>query len=173
MSKKRNDLVEHAERLFYENGFHAVGLKKVLKEANVSLMTMYNHFDSKEALILETLKKREDRYFSLLRETPAQTKESHAMSLAEAHFKWIRSYRKGCMFLRAKEEFPTSENEINKYAVAHKKSLISFFEEHQFNYREATRLAILFEGATALSEVLDLEDVFTELIFSVQNLFEK
>ncbi|PAE16750.1 TetR family transcriptional regulator [Virgibacillus sp. 7505] len=173
MSKKRNDLIEHAERLFYENGFHAVGLKRVLKEANVSLMTMYNHFDSKEALILETLKKRENRYFSLLRETAAENKESCALSLAEAHFKWIRSYRKGCMFLRAKEEFPSAENEINKYAVAHKKLLISFFEEHHFNYPEATRLAILFEGATALSEVLDLEAVYSELMFTIQNLFEK
>ena len=37
MSKKRQDLINHAERLFYENGFHSVGLKRVISEANVAL----------------------------------------------------------------------------------------------------------------------------------------
>ncbi|HJF68792.1 MAG TPA: TetR/AcrR family transcriptional regulator, partial [Staphylococcus kloosii] len=36
MSKKKDDLLEVAERLFYENGFNGVGLKQIIKEANVA-----------------------------------------------------------------------------------------------------------------------------------------
>ncbi|GAF24006.1 transcriptional regulator, TetR family [Bacillus sp. JCM 19047] len=64
MSKKREQLLAQSERLFDQHGFHAVGLKQVIKEAEISLMTMYNHFESKEALILEILKKKRSEIFT-------------------------------------------------------------------------------------------------------------
>ena len=46
--QEKQDLLEVAERLFYEHGFRGVGLKQIIQEANVATMTLYNHFDSKE-----------------------------------------------------------------------------------------------------------------------------
>ncbi len=66
MSEKRKQLLTTAEHLFYENGFHHVGLKRIVSDSGVALMTLYNHFPSKEDLILEVLKSRETRYLSLL-----------------------------------------------------------------------------------------------------------
>lgn len=175
MSKKRQDLLEHAENLFYKHGFHSVGLKRVVTEADVALMTLYNHFDSKEDLILEVLKKREEKYFSFLKAAVRKNSSNFiALSLAEAHMDWIRSFgMNGCMFLRAKEEFSSDQNEIVKYVNAHKKLLISFFQEHGFNDRESTRLTMLFEGATALSEILNVDDVANELKHSIEHLYKK
>ncbi len=176
MSKKKEDLLEHAEDLFYKHGFHSVGLKRVVKEANVALMTLYNHFDSKEDLILEVLKRREKKYFSYLESSVIKPKNnSIALSLAEANIRWIRLHEtNGCMFLRAKEEFSSDSNqEIVRYVNEHKKSLIRFFEKLNFDHCESTRLALLFEGATALSEILNVDDVARELIHSIEHLFEK
>ncbi len=132
MSKKKQDLLQHAEILFYQNGFHAIGLKRIVNEAGVALMTLYNHFGSKEDLILEVLKNREMRYFSLL--NAAVTRKitegslSIALLLAEAHMKWQRDHgTNGCMFLRAKEEYSFENEEIVGQVVAHKNNLISFF----------------------------------------------
>lgn len=173
MTKKRQDLTYHAERLFYENGFHAVGLKRVINEANVALMTMYNHFESKEDLILEVLKRREERYFALLKEAAAHQEDvrNKALALAEAHVNWLRDNRKGCMFLRAKEEYPSSDSPINAYVIKHKQALSTFLIESHFNHQEATRLSVLLEGSTSLSQTMDIEDVCQELIFSIRKLF--
>ena len=54
-SQRRTQLIETALRLFYRNGFHATGIDKLLAEAGIAKMTLYKHFGSKDALILECL----------------------------------------------------------------------------------------------------------------------
>ena len=49
-SPKRDHLVETAFRLFYRDGYRAVGIDTLLAEAGVAKMTLYNHFASKEDL---------------------------------------------------------------------------------------------------------------------------
>ncbi|RKL64707.1 TetR family transcriptional regulator [Salipaludibacillus neizhouensis] len=172
MSKKKQDLIVHGEQLFYNHGFHAIGLKRVIKEANVALMTLYNHFDSKEDLILEVLKNREEKYFSMLKSHVRNSKIQSIYSLADAHIDWIRKHNKnGCMFLRAKEEFSyNDDHEIVQYVNEHKRSLLAFFEELDFNYSEAIQLVLLFEGATALSETLNVDDVEIAFIHSIKSM---
>ncbi|ASK62356.1 TetR family transcriptional regulator [Virgibacillus phasianinus] len=172
MSKKKQDVMERAEQLFYDHGFHAVGLKRIVKEANVALMTLYNHFDSKEDLILEVLKRRDEKYFSILKSSVRNSKDSIVWSLAEAHLDWIRKHdTNGCMFLRAKEEFSSNDNyEIVQYVNAHKRSLLAFFEELGFNHSEAAQLVLVFEGATALSETLNVDDVAMAFRNSIKSM---
>ena len=57
-SLKKEALLDVAEKLFYEYGFRGVGLKQIIREANVANMTLYNHFSSKEQLVEEVLKQR-------------------------------------------------------------------------------------------------------------------
>ncbi|WP_062239930.1 TetR/AcrR family transcriptional regulator [Fictibacillus sp. FJAT-27399] len=175
MSKKRESLLENAERLFYENGFHAIGMKRIISESEVALMTMYNHFDSKEDLILEVLKRREDRYFSFLEPSLKESKPiNKALSLAEAHMDWIlKNGSNGCMMLRAKEEYASMNKEISDTVIAHKRNLISFFQDGGLDSNQATRLAMLFEGATALSEVLEPGEVSKDLMDTVEKLFHE
>lgn len=175
LSQKRESLLENAERLFYENGFHAIGMKRIISESDVALMTMYNHFDSKEDLILEVLKRREERYFAFLETSLKEDRHRNkALSLAEAHMNWIlKDGSNGCMMLRAKEEYASTNKEISDTVIAHKKNLISFFQDSGFNNNQATRLAMLFEGATALSEVLEPKEVSKELIDTIEKLFHE
>ncbi len=48
---KRDDILATATRLFGEHGYHAVGVDRIRDEAEVSKMTLYHHFPSKEALV--------------------------------------------------------------------------------------------------------------------------
>ncbi|PWU67435.1 TetR/AcrR family transcriptional regulator [Gracilibacillus dipsosauri] len=172
MSKKKQDIMEHAEQLFYKHGFHGVGLKRIVEESNVALMTLYNHFHSKEDLILEVLKRREEQYFSILKSSVKNAKSSIILSLSEAHIDWIRKHdTNGCMFLRAKEEFSSNDNyEIVQYVNEHKRSLLDFFEELGFDHSEAAQLVLLFEGATALSETLNVDEVAMAFINSIKSM---
>ncbi|TFD99442.1 TetR/AcrR family transcriptional regulator [Jeotgalibacillus salarius] len=176
MSKKKQDLLECADALFYENGFHGVGLKRVVSEAGVALMTLYNHFDSKEDLILEVLSAREKRYFSFLNpaveEGNTNDKTSFALGLGQSHIKWLGTEStNGCMFLRAKEEYAFENEEIVNQAIGHKKSIISFLQKHGFAQKEATQLALLFEGATSFAEVVGLEAAADELYNLIKKAF--
>src|SRR5690625_2041447 len=99
-SVKKDRLLEVAERLFYEHGFRGVGLKQIIREANVATMTLYNHFSSKDNLVEEVLKQREARYWSYLDSyVEMNSKDSPFILAVEAHGLWLKeqSY-KGDMF---------------------------------------------------------------------------
>jgi len=51
----RERILAAASRLFQEHGIAAVGLAKIMTEADLTVGTFYTHFESKEALLRETL----------------------------------------------------------------------------------------------------------------------
>jgi AcrR family transcriptional regulator len=51
----RERILDAASRLFREHGIAAVGLAKIMAEADLTVGTFYTHFKSKEALLRETL----------------------------------------------------------------------------------------------------------------------
>lgn len=51
----RERILEAAARLFREHGIAAVGLAKIMAEADLTVGTFYTHFESKEALLREAL----------------------------------------------------------------------------------------------------------------------
>ena len=51
----RERILEVASRLFREHGVAAVGLAKIMAEADLTVGTFYTHFKSKEALLREAL----------------------------------------------------------------------------------------------------------------------
>ena len=61
-SDARQRIVETAKRLFYAEGIRAVGIDRIIAEAGVAKMTLYNHFASKDDLILAVLQYREEEF---------------------------------------------------------------------------------------------------------------
>lgn len=161
MSSKREDLLVTAERLFYTHGFHAIGLKAIVQEAGVALMTLYNHFASKEELILEILNRREQAYFDVLQKVIAEETGTVQEKLASAHLAWLKdTASNGCMFLRAKEEFSSdSDHPIVTSVNSHKENTIRFIQAYGLDRSEALKLSLLFEGTTSLAETTDIKEV--------------
>ena len=65
-------ILDTASRVFYERGTLAVGVNELAAAAGVSKVTLYRHFDSKEALVAAFLRRRSDRVSAWLREVSAR-----------------------------------------------------------------------------------------------------
>ena len=55
MNTKKRHIIEVAFSLFYHKGIHAVGINEIIKTAGIAKKTLYNHFKSKDELIVATL----------------------------------------------------------------------------------------------------------------------
>ena len=56
-SKKRNSILDAAIECFTEHGFDNTSMDTIAKHANASKRTVYNHFESKEVLFQEVIKR--------------------------------------------------------------------------------------------------------------------
>jgi len=68
-SPKRDHLLACARRLFETEGFHTTGIDRVLSEAGVAKMTLYNNFGSKDGLIVAVLEEASDQMIDRLGQT--------------------------------------------------------------------------------------------------------
>jgi len=163
-STKKETLLKVAEQLFYEHGFRGVGLKQIINEANVATMTLYNHFSSKDNLVEEVLKRREERYWDYLDSHVEMDSDSPFILAVEAHGHWLKeqSY-KGDMFLRAIEDYAGMDNEIENIARNHKNNLLQYFQRLAQrkgidNERDfANQITLLLEGTTSMTKLIGAE----------------
>jgi AcrR family transcriptional regulator len=123
-SPKRDHLMATAWRLFYRDGLRAVGIDTILAEAGVAKMTLYNHFASKEELIIAILEKRDLEFRASLMETVASAGPDpvqRLLAVFDWHEGWFGSEGfKGCVFIRAVSEYPEPAHPIHQAAWRHK-----------------------------------------------------
>src|SRR5262249_33601671 len=62
----RDRLINTAANLFYERGLPNVGINEVTERAGVARMTLYNNFDSKEALALAAFERQAEARRALM-----------------------------------------------------------------------------------------------------------
>jgi len=125
-SPKRDHLMATAFRLFYRDGYRAVGIDTLLAEAGVAKMTLYNHFPSKEDLIVAVLNERStalqqalDTALSEAGRTPSR----QLLAVFDGLKQWFESDEfKGCAFIRALSEYPDPDHPIHQAAWAYKRA---------------------------------------------------
>jgi len=154
---KREVIVSTALELFYQHGFHATGIDKIITQAGVSKKTLYNHFTSKNELILATLRLRDELFRNnIMRETEqlASTPKTRLLSIFDAHATWFNSKTfSGCMFINAAAEFSPQQDPIHIMCAEHKKLLRDYIENlaKQAMLKEpsliASQINLLLEGA--------------------------
>lgn len=166
VSSKREHLVKVAQELFYQQGIRATGIDAILATSGVAKKTLYNHFPSKNELILATLKHRDDAFMLMLEEgvkkfiKPYQKAQTSNLKLAPilAFFDtlthWFNSdHFNGCMFINVSAEYPTNTCSIHKACSQHKNIVIEFITSllgevtSNDNSELATQMAILADGA--------------------------
>jgi AcrR family transcriptional regulator len=119
----RVQLVDTALDLFDRHGFHAVGIDRILSEAGLAKMTLYHHFDSKEALIIAALEKRDAAFrvkFAAALEGAAAGR-AELLAMFDAIEAWTREPSfKGSLFDKAAAEYGEKEHPVKKAVLAHK-----------------------------------------------------
>ncbi|MGH9261084.1 MAG: TetR/AcrR family transcriptional regulator, partial [Acidimicrobiales bacterium] len=60
----RDRVLDTAAALFYEHGFHAVGVDLIVARAAVAKTTLYRHFPSKDDLIVSYLERANEQFWA-------------------------------------------------------------------------------------------------------------
>jgi len=119
----RVQLIDTALDLFDRHGFHAVGIDKILAAAGLAKMTLYHHFDSKEALIVAALEKRDAAFrerFALAIAGAAEGRQQ-LLAMFDAIDAWTRDAAfKGSLFDKAAAEYSEKDHPVKKAVLAHK-----------------------------------------------------
>jgi len=128
MNAKKQLLVDTALPLFYENGVNSVGINEIIKVSGVAKKTLYNYFDSKEALVIATLTARDELFLNWLENQikDATTQLALVEKLFTALTAWFKndvpelSPFRGCYFINTSSACGFHSTEIEKYCSFHK-----------------------------------------------------
>jgi AcrR family transcriptional regulator len=130
----RERLVETAHGLFYREGFHTVGLDRILGEVGVTKTTFYNHFQSKDDLMLEVLRRHDrwwrDTFQQKLREYGGDTPRGQLEAVFDVVEELFNSGEySGCIFINVAVEFPLPHDPAHQAAAEHKATMESIIRE--------------------------------------------
>jgi AcrR family transcriptional regulator len=114
-SSARRRLLDTATRLFYEGGIHAVGIDRIIAEAGVAKATFYNHFPSKDDLVVAYLEEI-DRLgraavAALPKQPPRKMISAIMRRISEAV---VAGGWRGCPFLNAAAEYPDPASPVRQ-----------------------------------------------------------
>jgi AcrR family transcriptional regulator len=174
-SKARQRIVETAERLFYAEGVRAVGIDRIIAESEVAKMTLYNHFASKDDLILAVLHYREEKFGGMF-ERWMERHVKKGMDRLEAFFAalkdWFESTGfRGCSFINASVELADAHHAASQFSAEHKERFHEMISEiiTQTSGAKAVSvapaIALLVEGAivtAVMEQTSDPADVAKE-----------
>ena len=165
---RRDQLVDTALDLFRRHGFHATGIDRILAESGVAKMTLYNHFKSKNELILAALRRRDETFrnwFMRATERRANTPGARLLAVFDALDEWIRGRDfSGCMFINASAEFASPDDPIHAAAAEHKRLVLAYIRDlaEAAGAEDAEALAqslmLLMEGAIVMAHVTGRRD---------------
>ena len=129
-SSKRDQLIDTAVELFYRDGFHATGIDKILTESGVSRMTLYNHFTSKDELILAALHRMDEEWrnwFMRSVERQADTPYERLLAIFDFLDEWFKQDNfSGCLFIKASAEFSKPGHPIHAAAEEHNRLIFGY-----------------------------------------------
>jgi len=161
---RRDELIDAAVRVFCRRGYQATNLDAILQDAGVARMTLYNHFKSKEELILAAMARKDaafrERLAAYVRERSADPLE-RLTAVFDWHEGWFASPEfRGCMFSNAAAEFADPGCEIRRAVSEHKAATRAFLRRlcEEAGLADPAGLAwqldLLLEGATARAQSL-------------------
>ncbi|MCF3130418.1 TetR/AcrR family transcriptional regulator [Streptomyces olivochromogenes] len=122
-SEARDRLLATAERLFYGEGIRAVGVDKVIAEAQVTRATFYRHFPGKEDLVTAYLTGRDNAIRAGVAAGARQAADSHGLLtlLVEGIGQEVCSPGfRGCPFINAAAEYPDPDSPVHQAVLTHR-----------------------------------------------------
>jgi AcrR family transcriptional regulator len=151
-----DQILSAAGALFYREGIRAVGIDRIIEEANVAKATLYRHFPSKDHLVAAYLQARHERVIASLQEVvdAAMAPRDQLDLIFERLYEKADSPEfRGCAFALAVAEHGESERVVS-VARTHKakvRAIFSAIMAKTGNHRDqaAAHLSLLYEGALA------------------------
>lgn len=180
-SEARSRLLKTAIRVFYAEGIHAVGVDRIVAEAQVTRATFYRHFPSKESLVVAYLNEADLAIRGQADAAvaagapPADAIRTISASIAQG----IRSPGfRGCAFLNAVAEYPDRDHPVHQAVLAHREWFLDTITELLAKIREqaaepaARHFVMMRDGAMAEGCLFDPELVCETFLRGVEGLLK-
>ncbi|MDH0745158.1 TetR/AcrR family transcriptional regulator [Pseudomonas sp. GD03842] len=119
-------LVDSALKLFLSQGVHITGVMAIAEQAGVTKMTLYSHFESKDALIVACLDERDRiwrREVELMLERHPDPVDS-ILAFFDLYQRYlIQDGGRGCVFVNSAAEFPECSHPVHMAVNRHKQGI--------------------------------------------------
>ncbi|KUZ65746.1 TetR family transcriptional regulator [Burkholderia ubonensis] len=129
----RDRLLDAAEALIYSGGIHATGVDAIVKRSGAARKSFYSHFESKEALVVAALERRDERWMRWFVDATlarGKTPRTQLLGMFDVLRDWfLQSDFHGCAFLNASGEIADADDPVRIVARAHKARLLVFVRE--------------------------------------------
>jgi AcrR family transcriptional regulator len=169
MKNKREQIIDTAIILFSRDGFHATGVDTIIAESDVTKRTLYNHFSSKDDLVLAALRKRHDTFvegFCTKVLARSNNPKEQLLAIFDVAHEWFQEDNfYGCVFVNAIGEYAETKKEVRVIAQAFKKHIRDFIIElaQKAGAKKPSELgkgiALLLEGSIVTAQVSDTPEV--------------
>ncbi|RII77386.1 TetR/AcrR family transcriptional regulator [Pseudomonas monteilii] len=162
-SEIRERLLETTDDLIYRQGIQATGMDLVVKTSGVARKSIYKYFGTKDELVTEVLRRRDERWMNWFRTSVerAETPEARLLEIFTVLKDWFISEGfRGCAFINTAGEIGDSQDPVRLVAKEHKEKLLKFVRTICQEYGAADpdalarRFLILIEGAITVAHVL-------------------
>lgn len=155
-TRPKDRLFETAARLFYQQGYRAVGVDTLAAESGIGKMTLYRHYPSKDDLILAYLNYSDEDFWNYFEQSMSEATAPRDKLLA--FFEMLQAYVTspecyGCPFLNVATEYPEAEDASHQVALNHKRAVRARFKQlaKEAGVKEPEALAnalyLLMDGA--------------------------
>ena len=178
----REQIVETASRLFYNQGYNLTGINQIIEEAGIAKASLYYHFPSKEDLCVEYLKRRYDIWSAALNKGIAGITDPKECILkafsCRSNYLSETNYG-GCSYIRIISEMPRRGEKINRQVILQKEKQRQVFVEmvqrlkgrnHPSVNDLADTLFLLFDGATVQCQIYRAIWPMEKAILALKNL---
>jgi AcrR family transcriptional regulator len=177
----RRQILDAAGASFYQNGFQAIGVDGLAKQAGVSKMTLYRHFPSKDDLMVSVLNEFDQGTQAFYGQIMAKAKSPRAKLLAI--FTWIAQRAseadcRGCAFQNGAAEFPSVDHVVHQAAFANKLATHAAYLEQAkaMGARDpkilADQLLLLTDGAWAAARMWGAKSPAQSVVAAAKTLID-
>ncbi|KVP50432.1 TetR/AcrR family transcriptional regulator [Burkholderia ubonensis] len=129
----RDRLLDAAEALIYSGGIHATGVDAIVKRSGAARKSFYSHFESKEALVVAALERRDERWMRWFVDATlarGKTPRTQLLGMFDVLRDWFSQPDfHGCAFLNASGEIADADDPVRIVARSHKARLLAFVRE--------------------------------------------
>ena len=162
----RQNIVETASHLFYQNGYSLTGINEIIKEAGIAKATLYHHFKSKEEICIAYLQYKNETLLHDINVFIAKRRKGKNQLLAL--FDFLKTFFQdndfnGCWCINTVSEIPKDNQKIRAEIQTQKAQFIQLIEELcQRNLTQNTKaknkllakqIYLLYEGAISESHL--------------------
>ncbi len=175
----REKVLDAADHLYYTRGIQAVGMDELRTAAGVSLKKLYQLFGSKELIIEEVLRRRNNSWTQGIRAEALKhsTPKGKLLAIYDFLAGWfVEDDFRGCAFINSFGELGSTAPGVAEAARSHKDSFQHYVadlaREAGAGPELAPQLVLLAEGAQTTAAILKQPEVASHARAAAEVLIE-